>query len=86
MIVFRKSVQLHDGPCHGMSVIWDGSNEVRMIKCRQGYVPWPSKAGPPLIESEIYRPSVDSPSIFVWAKGTSSTAENCSAPSASEKF
>ena len=84
--MFRKTVRLHEGPCHGMSVIWESGHELRMIKCMEGYVPWPSKAAPPLIESETYRPSIDSPSIFVWGKGTSPTAMNCLARAAPEDF
>lgn len=62
-----KEVLLHGGPCHGANVIWAGG-DLRMVKCLQGYTPWPYDTASPLIDHELYRPSVDSPSIFVWVQ------------------
>lgn len=77
--MFRKTVLLDGGPCHGMSVVWDGGSELRMVRCLKGFAPWPRNAAPPLVASELYRASIDSPSIFVWADGAHSTARHCPA-------
>lgn len=73
--MFRKTVLLDGGPCHGMNVAWDGSSELRMVKCLKGFAPWPRNSAPPLIESELYQGSIDSPSIFLWADGSARTAQ-----------
>ena len=63
----RDTVLLSGGPCDGMTVAWEGWDEIRMVKCIGGYAPWPPQAGRTLMDHEIYRPSLDSPTIFVWA-------------------
>lgn len=65
--MFRKTVLLDGGPCHGMNVAWEGGSELRMARCLKGFAPWPRNAAPPMVESELYRASIDSPSIFLWA-------------------
>lgn len=67
--MFPKTFLLDGGFCHGRSVVWDGGSELRMVKCFKVLAPWPRNAAPPLVASELYRASIESPSIFLWAEG-----------------
>lgn len=73
-----NKVLLHGGPCHGMEVVWGGCDELRMVKCLRGFAPWPSTQEIPVMDHVIYRPSIDSPSIFVFSpRATVVTEANC---------
>lgn len=73
----RETVLLHGGACAGMQVLWQAWEELRMVKCLDGHAPWPRNADNPALEYEIYRPSLDSPTVFVWVpRGTVAIAEN----------
>lgn len=73
----RETVLLHGGACSGMQVLWQAWDEIRMVKCLEGHALWPANGGDPALEYEIYRPSLDSPTIFVWVpRETITIAEN----------
>lgn len=57
-----------------MAIASQGGDRVLMVKCREGYALWPTSAGAPMLDSELYRPSIDTSSIFVWVKKANAMA------------